>query len=79
MKYYLVILLIGLITSKSCVLYTHDRIKSTKRFGRCPCPTGLVGLVDEDMKDCYCYYQSQIDECKADKKCRFDNYVGCYN
>ena len=67
-----------LISSKSCYKHNDGRIKSTKSFGSCPCPTGMVGKVDPDMKDCYCYYLSQISECKADD-CRFDNYVGCYN
>ena len=77
MKFYLAFLLIGLIYSENCILYNRGREKQTKRFGKCPCPTGLVGLVDPDMKDCYCYHQSQIDECRA-AGCRFDNYVGCY-
>ena len=79
MKKFLLILLIGLITSKLCASYNQGRVKQKKSFGSCPCPHGMVGLVDPDMSDCYCYYLSQISECKADKSCRFDNYVGCYN
>ena len=83
MKIYLLILLIGLITSKFCGLYTHLRVKGALVGNSCVCPSstkGLIGLVDPDMKKfgCYCYQRSMISECKADSQCRFDNFVGCY-
>ena len=85
MKAYILVFLFGLIASKLCALYTHERVKGKYNSGgifsspSCTCIHGLVGLVDKDMKACYCYTLSMISECKADKHCKFDNYVGCYN
>ena len=86
MKAYLLILLIGFITSKMCALYTHGRIKGKYNSGglfsspSCTCIHGLIGLVDTefDIEQCFCYQQSMINECKADRNCRFDNFVGCF-
>lgn len=88
MKAYLLILLFSLIYSKMCGQYTHGRTKGKYSNGfftgpKCTCPVGLIGLVDsdypEEIKKCYCYQQSMIDECKEDSNCQFDNFIGCHN
>ena len=88
MKFYLLLLLFSLIYSKSCYQYTHDRLEGSYSNGfftspSCACPHGLIGLVDSDypdeIKKCYCYEKSMIDDCKADRNCQFDNLIGCFD
>ena len=79
MKILLFLLLIGFIVSDlGCIRYNIGRIKEERKGNTCPCPHGYKQSLPKGTTNCYCYSQSQISECKANRKCSFDIDMGCY-
>ena len=79
MRILLFLLLIGFIVSDlGCIRYNIGREKQVRSGSKCPCPHRTIPSTPKGTTTCYCYYQSQIDACKADRKCTFDEDMGCY-
>ena len=80
MKIYLFFLLVGFaLSALGCIRYNLDRLKVSRIGNSCSCPHGTKKSVPPGSDKCYCYYQTQIDNCKADSRCAFDIDMGCYS
>ena len=79
MKIYLFLLLVGFaLSATNCIQYNVGRVREEKIGNRCPCPHGTKQSLPPGTEKCYCYFQSQIEDCQADKRCDFDIDMGCY-
>ncbi len=84
MRAYLFLLLLGFIFAYNCKL-EHISVRIEGRYSsflfwdNCACPAGTVSFIETPIEKCYCYRTSEIQACKADKKCQTNSFAGCVN
>ena len=81
MKIYLLLFLIGMIFSFSCVKYITEKMEGSVSgifIKSCSCPTGFKGIMsDLDNDSCMCFLKEELSACNDDPKCETAASIGC--